>query len=65
MLTPAVEWLTATGAPNWVVLVALVTNLSFWGRRVRARIGPLLDAHLPSGGAKTKTAETPDDDPRE
>jgi len=61
MLTPAVEWLTATGAPNWVVLVALVTNLSFWSRRVRARIGPLLDG----GGAKTKTAETPDDDPRE
>jgi len=64
LLAVAVEWLAATGAPNWLVLVALVTNLSFWSRRVRARIGPLLDRYL-SGDSNSGGAKTPDDAPRE
>jgi len=65
LLAVAVEWLAATGAPNWLVLVALVTNLSFWSRRVRARVGPLLDRVL-TGDPKARVVETPDDDdPRE
>ena len=63
-LAVAVEWLAATGAPNWLVLVALVTNLSFWSRRVRARVGPLLDRVL-AGDSTARNAEPPDDDPRE
>jgi len=63
-VTVAVEWLAATGAPNWLVLVALVTNLSFWSQRVRARVGPLLDRVL-AGDSDARVAETPDDDPRE
>lgn len=43
----AVEWLAATGAPNWIVLLALFTNPVFWSKRIRARIGPMLDAYLP------------------
>jgi len=64
MLAVAVEWLAATGAPNWLVLLALVTNLSFWSRRVRARVGPLLDRYL-SADSNAGGAKTPDDDPRE
>jgi len=64
LVAVAMEWLAATGAPNWLVLVALVTNLSFWSRRVRARVGPLLDRYL-AGDSTARVAETPDDDPRE
>jgi len=52
LVTVAVEWLADTGAPNWLLLIALVTNLSFWSRRVRARVGPLLDRVLAPDGSK-------------
>lgn len=49
LVTVAVEWLSATGAPNWIVLVALLTSPWTWADKIRKRVGPLLDSVLPSG----------------
>lgn len=38
-----VAWLADTGAPNWVVLVALLTSPWTWTRQIRERVGPLLN----------------------
>lgn len=36
---PAVRWLAATGAPNWLVLVAVLTTPVYWSRKVRELVG--------------------------
>jgi len=64
-LAVAVEWLSETGAPNWLVVLAIVTRPTTWAREAKSRIGGVLDLVAPSGDAKATTAETPDDDPRE
>lgn len=46
----AIEWLAATGAPNWIVLLALLTSPWTWAGQVRSRLGPALDRVLPVGG---------------
>jgi len=51
LLASAVEWLASTGAPNWVVVVALLTQPSTWSDAVRSRVRPLLDRFLPSPGS--------------
>ena len=38
LMQPAVEWLAASGAPNWVVLVALLTSPWTWTRLIRERL---------------------------
>lgn len=48
LLAVAIEWLAATGAPNWVVLLALLTSPWTWASQVRDRVGPLLDRALPT-----------------
>jgi len=44
-----VEWLAATGAPNGLVVLALLTHPATWARNVRDRVAPVLDAALPGG----------------
>lgn len=48
VLAVAVEWLAATGAPNWLVILALLTSPWTWSEKTRSRIGPLLDTILPT-----------------
>lgn len=50
LLGPAVEWLGAPGPPNWMFLVALLTQAAYWSQRIRERVVPLLDSYLPGGG---------------
>ncbi len=49
MVTVATEWLASPGAPNWFVLLALLTRPSVWAKQLRGRLTPLLDKALPSG----------------
>jgi hypothetical protein len=56
LINAAVEWLAATGAPNWIVFLALLTSPWTWAREVRKRIGTLLGRVLPGG--KRDTGET-------
>jgi hypothetical protein len=49
LLAVASEWLASQGAPNWVVLLALLTSPWTWADKIRKRVGPLLDTVLPSG----------------
>lgn len=48
-------WLTATGAPNWVVLVALLTSPWTWSERIRKRLGGVLDRVMPGGNQSNGT----------
>jgi len=43
LLRSAVDWLTATGAPNWVVLLALLTSPWTWAKAIRSRVGVILN----------------------
>lgn len=45
----AVDWLASTGAPNWLLLLALLTSPWTWSNKIRKRVGPLLDMVLPGG----------------
>lgn len=47
LVASAVEWLAASGAPNWLVLVALLTSPWTWAREVRKRGMVLLDRYVP------------------
>jgi hypothetical protein len=49
LVTQATAWLAATGAPNWIVIVALLTSPWTWADKIRKRVGPLLDSVLPGG----------------
>jgi len=60
-LAVAVEWLAATGAPNWLVVLALLTRPTTWAKEAKARVSGVLDMVVPSGDAKATTEETPDD----
>lgn len=64
LLRVALAWLADTGAPNWVVLAALLTSPWKWSKAVSKRIGPMFSKVLPSE-QRANVAETPDDDPRE
>jgi hypothetical protein len=48
LLRSAVEWLTATGAPNWIVLLTLLTSPWTWAKAIRSRFGTVLDRALPT-----------------
>lgn len=48
LIQPALDWLTATGAPNWVVILTLLTAPHLWAKQIKARISPLVDRYLPS-----------------
>lgn len=50
LVATATEWLAATGAPNWILLLALLTRPSVWAKQVRDRLTPLLDKVIPTGG---------------
>lgn len=50
LLQPALDWLTATGAPNWVVILTLLTAPHLWAKQFKDRVTPLLDTYLPLGG---------------
>lgn len=52
LISPAVEWLASSGAPNWLVLVFILTSPWSWARRVRERVGGLVDQLLPGGGGE-------------
>jgi len=43
LLRSAVEWLTATGAPNWIVLLTLLTSPWTWAKAIRSRVGVILN----------------------
>jgi len=49
LLNAAVEWLAASGAPNWIVLVAFLTSPWKWSNALMKRVAPLLDGVLPGG----------------
>lgn len=49
IITATADWLTATGAPNAVVLLALLTSPVTWSKQVKDRLGGLLDRVLPAG----------------
>lgn len=49
LLAPLLDWAAGTGAPNWVLVLALLTHPSTWTRAVLERVRPLLDRVL--GGA--------------
>ena len=46
----AVRWLAQTGAPNWLLILALLTHPATWGDALRSRGRPLLDRVLPTRG---------------
>jgi len=68
-LAVALEWLAATSAPNWLLVLALLTRPTTWAQEAKSRVGGVLDMIVPSGDSdglrKSKVSETPDDDPRE
>jgi hypothetical protein len=43
-----IEWLASTGAPNWVVIVALLTHPSVWSDEAVKRLRPMLNRVLPA-----------------
>jgi len=45
----AVDWLASTGAPNWLVIVAILTHPAYWAKQFKQRAGPVLDKYLPGG----------------
>lgn len=47
LLQPTLEWATATGLPNWVFIVALLTAPHLWARQIKNRVTPLIDRYLP------------------
>lgn len=47
LLGAGVEWLASPGPPNWMFLVALLTQAAYWSERIKARVGPVLDSVLP------------------
>lgn len=48
MIDGAIQWLQATGAPNWVVIVALLTTPMYWAKQLKERVRPVLNRYLPS-----------------
>lgn len=50
LLGPAVDWLARPGPPNWVFIVALLTQAAYWSNSIKKRVAPLLDQYLPVGG---------------
>jgi len=47
LLRAATEWLAATGAPNWLLLLALLTRPIVWAKKANGRISGVLDMLLP------------------
>lgn len=47
-IQPALDWATASGPPNWVFLVALLTAPHLWAKQIKNRVTPLIDQYLPS-----------------
>lgn len=43
LVSVALAWFADTGAPNWIVIMALLTSPWTWAKQVRARVGPLLN----------------------
>ena len=43
-----ISWLAATGAPNWIVIVALLTHPSVWSDEAIKRLRPMLNRALPT-----------------
>jgi len=41
-------WLASTGAPNWVVIAALLTHPSVWSDEAIKRLRPVLDRVMPA-----------------
>jgi hypothetical protein len=50
------DWLTNTGAPNALLLLALLTFPATWSKRLRERAGELLDRA--TGSTSSETAES-------
>ncbi|QAS68867.1 hypothetical protein HFTV1-gp34 [Haloferax tailed virus 1] len=48
MIDGAISWLQATGAPNWVVIVAILTHPAYWAKQLKTRVSPVLNRYLPS-----------------
>jgi len=53
-LAVAVEWLAATGAPNWLVVLALLTRPTTWAKEAKARVSGVLDMVVPGGNGDGK-----------
>jgi len=54
LVAAAVDWLAATGAPNWLLLLALLTRPTTWATEAKGRVAGVLDMALPGGDAQDK-----------
>jgi len=52
LLAVAVEWLAASGAPNWLLVLALLTRPTTWAQEAKSRVGGVLDMVVPGGDGK-------------
>lgn len=52
LVAATVDWLTAEGPPNGVLVLALLTHPSTWSDAVRERLRPLIDRVFPGGESK-------------
>jgi len=57
LLAPAMEWLAASGPPNWLVLLGWFTAPAMWSDALRERVRPLLDRVFPGKAEKKEAAE--------
>jgi len=48
-LAVAIKWLAATGAPNWIVVLALLTRPTTWAKEAKSRVSGVLDMVVPGG----------------
>lgn len=55
-LEATVAWLSSTGAPNGLVLLAFLTHPSVWTDAALKRLRPVLDRIMPAKGEATSGA---------
>ena len=58
LIGTTIAWLASTGAPNWLVILALLTHPSVWSDAALKRLRPLLDRWVPKSTGKNADAAT-------
>lgn len=56
LIAETVAWLAATGPPNGVFVIALLTHPAIWSDEAVRRLRPLLDRVLPKRKKETEDA---------
>ncbi len=57
LIATTIAWLASTGAPNWLVILALLTHPSVWSDAMLKRLRPLLDRMMPAKKAESPGAD--------